>query len=148
VIETALKTEPHAPAAYEANLRRNRLALSVHFDLAHASGRADGLNHAARFLHDLNVERENHHVLWLKFSYPLRRLFLELERRFIALGSLEAGDVFFLQAPELVEATRSLPAPLPAGLVSTVQNRRRAFHHEARLAPVDPSELVREDDYY
>ena len=148
VIETALKTEPHVPAAYEANLRRNRLALSVHFDLAHASGRAEGLNHAARFLHDLNVERENHHVLWLKFSYPLRRLFLEVERRFIALGSLEPGDVFFLQAPELIEATRSLPAPLEPGLVKTVQNRRRAFLHEARLAPVDPAELTREDDYY
>jgi phosphohistidine swiveling domain-containing protein len=148
VIETALKTEPHAPAAYESNLRRNRLALSVHFDLAHASGRADGLNHAARFLHDLNVERENHHVLWLKFSYPLRRLFLEVERRFIALGSLEAGDVFFLQAPELVEATRSLPAPLAPDLVSTVRNRRRAFQHEARLSQVDPADLAQEDDYY
>jgi len=85
---------------YELNLRRNMLALSLHFDLAHSKGRALGLNHAARFLHDLNVERENHHVLWLKYSYPLRQLAVEIERRLIAAGSLDKGDIFFLQAPE------------------------------------------------
>lgn len=148
VIETALRTDPHAPADYQANLQRNRLALSVHFDLAHGSGRAEGLNHAARFLHDLNAERENHHVLWLKYSYPLRRLVVEIERRLIAAGSLAPGDIFFLQAPELIEATRRLPAPLPPDLVNTVKNRRLGYLHEARLAEVDPEVLVREDDYY
>jgi hypothetical protein len=108
VLETALRTHPHAAVPYEANLRRHFLALGFHFDLAHASGRDAGLNHAARFLHDLNLERENHHVLWLKFSYPLRRLVVELERRLVAVGSLEVGDVFFLQAPELIGAAKNL----------------------------------------
>lgn len=148
VIETALKTDPHAPADYLANLRRNRFALSVHFDLALASGRADGLNLAARFLHDLNVERENHHVLWLKFSYPLRRLILEIERRLVAPGGLAPGDVFFLQAPELIEATRGLPGTPAPDLVRTVKNRRRGYRYEARLERLDPAELTREDDYY
>jgi phosphohistidine swiveling domain-containing protein len=148
VIETALRTDPHVPAPYEANMRRQMLALGVHFDLAHASGRADGMHHAVRFLHDLNVERENHHVLWLKFSYPLRALVLEVERRLVAVGSLRPGDIFFMQAPEVIAAARSLPAPLSPGLVTTVRNRRRAFLHEARLEPTDQSELVREDDYY
>ncbi len=67
VIETALKTDPHAVMPYERNLQRNIFALSFHLDLAHSSGRALGLNHAARFVHDLNVERENHHILWLKY---------------------------------------------------------------------------------
>lgn len=148
VITTALKTDPHRPANYQANLTRNLLALSVHFDLARASGRAGGLNLAARFLHDLNVERENHHVLWLKNSYPLRRMVLEVERRLVALGSLEPGDIFFLQAPELIAAIRRLPAPLPAELIGKVKNRRQGFRYEARLAQVDPATLVREDDYY
>jgi hypothetical protein len=87
VIETALKTDPHTVMPYELNLRRNILALSFHFDLAQSSGRTLGLNHAARFLHDLNVERENHHVLWLKYSYPLRQL--AVERRLIGAGSLD-----------------------------------------------------------
>ena len=148
VVETALRTDPHAPAPYEANRRRHAIALGVHFDLAQATGRADGLHHATRFLHDLNVERENHHVLWLKFSYPLRGLIVEVERRLVALGSLRPGDIFFLQAPELLAATRALPAPLPPDLVSRVRNRRRAFLHEARLELSDPATLTREDDYY
>ena len=147
VIETALKTEPHAVMPYELNLQRNLLALSFHFDLAHSSGRALGLNHAARFVHDLNVERENHHVLWLEYSYPLRQLVVELERRLIASGSLEKGDVFFLQAPELIEAARNLPAPLTPDLISKVKNRRRGYLIEARLVDVGVEPAVPEDDY-
>lgn len=148
VIETALKTDPHAVMPYEQNLRRNLLALSFHFDLAHSSGRALGLNHAARFVHDLNVERENHHILWLKYSYPVRQLAVEIERRLIAAGSLEKGDVFFLQAPELIEAARNLPAPLPPELVSKVKNRRRGYLIEARLIGPDAEPVLPEDDYY
>jgi len=148
VIETALKTEPHAVMPYELNLQRNILALSFHFDLAHSSGRARGLNHAARFVHDLNVERENHHVLWLKYSYPLRKLAVEIERRLIEAGSLDKGDVFFLQAPELIEAARKVPAPLPPDLVSKVKNRRRGYLIEARLISSDPEPALAEDDYY
>lgn len=148
VIETALKTEPHAVMPYEFNLQRNILALSFHFDLAHNSGRALGLNHAARFLHDLNVERENHHILWLKYSYPLRQLAVEIERRLIAAGSLEKGDVFFLQAPELIKAARNLPAPLNLDLVSKVKNRRRGYLIEARLIGPDAEPALPEDDYY
>jgi phosphohistidine swiveling domain-containing protein len=148
-LDAALKTNPHAPPAYAANLRRNLLALGFHLDLAQAAGRATGLNHAARFLHDLNVERENHHVLWLKYSYPLRRLVIELEKRLIVAGSqLEPGDVFFLQAPELIEAARNLPAPLPTDLSARVKNRRRGFLWEARLVPAEGDPPVSEDDYY
>jgi phosphohistidine swiveling domain-containing protein len=148
VIETALKTDPHAVMPYELNLQRNILALSFHFDLAHRSGRALGLNHAARFVHDLNVERENHHILWLKYSYPLRQLAVEIERRLIEVGCLDKGDVFFLQAPELIEAARNLPAPLPPDLVSKVKNRRRGYLIEARLVGLDAEPARPEDDYY
>jgi hypothetical protein len=148
VIETALKTEPHAVVPYERNLRRNNLALSFHFDLAQRSGRAFGLNHAARFVHDLNVERENHHVLWLKYSYPLRQLVVEIERRLIAAGCLDEGDIFFLQAPELVEAAKNLPDPLPRELVSKVKNRRKGYLIEARLVGLDAGAARSEDDYY
>jgi hypothetical protein len=117
-------------------------------DLAHGTGRAAALNQMTRFLHDLNVERENHHVLWLKYSYPLRRLCLEVERRLIAAGSLEPGDVFFLQAPELLRAARHLPAPLPDDLVARVKNRRAGYLKEARLAPSGGPEPQEEDDYY
>ncbi|MEO8044955.1 MAG: PEP/pyruvate-binding domain-containing protein [Spartobacteria bacterium] len=148
VIETALKTDPHAVMPYEQNLQRNILALGFHFDLSHSSGRALGLNHAARFVHDLNVERENHHILWLKYSYPLRQLAVEIEHRLIACGSLEKGDIFFLQAPELIEAARNLPARLEPDLVAKVKNRRRGYLIEARLAGAETEPAQPEDDYY
>ncbi len=148
VIRTALDTGAHAGPDYAQNLRRNRLALSLQYDLALAAGRADGVNHAARFLHDLNVERENHHVLWLKYSYPLRRLVLEVERRLVAAGSLSPGEIFFLQAPELLEAAANLPAPLADALAEAVRARRRGYRHEARFEESTAERLTREDDYY
>ncbi len=148
VIETALNTDPHVVVSYQDNRAGNIFALSFHFDLAHRSGRASGMNHAARFVHDLNVERENHHVLWLKYSYPLRQLAVEVERRLIEAGSLDKGDVFFLQAPELIAATKKLPAPLSPELVAKVKNRRRGYLIEARLAGPEVEAAIPEDDYY
>jgi hypothetical protein len=148
VLATALRTEPHAVVPYEENLRRNLLSLGFHLDLAHASGRAEALNHHARFLHDLNVERENHHVLWLKDSYPLRRVVLEVQRRLVEGGSLERGDVFFLQAPELIEAAANLPSGLSDDVVSRAKNRRLGFENEARLSPAGSPAAHEEDDCY
>jgi hypothetical protein len=148
VIATALKTDAHTVTPYAENLRRNLFALSFHVDLAQRAGRARALNHHARFLHDLNVERENHHILWLKFSYPLRRLFLEVEGRLVEAGSLVPGDVFFLQAPELIEAAGRLPEPLPEDVVAKVKNRRIGYQVEARLAPEGTAQPPDEDDYY
>ena len=148
VIETALKTEPHTATSYGENLDRNLFALSFHVDLAQRIGRAAALNHHARFLHDLNVERENHHLLWLKFSYPLRRVLLEVERRLIEAGGLAPGDVFFLQAPELIEGAGRLPEPLSEEVVAKVKNRRIGYLVEARLAREGVEPPVEEDDYY
>jgi hypothetical protein len=73
---------------------------------------------------------------------------VEIERRLIAFGSLEKGDIFFLQAPELIEAARNLPAPLPLDVVSKVKNRRRGYLIEARLVGPDATPALPEDDYY
>jgi len=73
---------------------------------------------------------------------------VEIERRLMAAGSLENGDIFFLQAPELIEAARNLPAPLPPDLVSKVKNRRRGYLIEARLISLDAEPALAEDDYY
>ena len=149
VIETALRTDPHPVVPYEQNLERNLVALAFHSDLAEGSGRAGAIRHAVRFLQDLNVERENHHVLWLKYSYPLRSLILEVERR-LRLGDeeLDSGIVFYLQAPEMIEALHQLPEPLPGRLVELARLRRRAYRHETHLERVDPATLETEDDYF
>lgn len=148
IVETALRTEPHTPADYAENLTLDTMALAIHSDLAEVAGRAGALNHAVRFLHDLNVERENHHVLWLKYSYPLRRLFLEVQSRLIAVGSLVEGDVWFMQAPELIEAVRHLPDALDPQLVTRIRNRRLGYEFEARFSGEPDSRAEPEDDYY
>lgn len=147
VLIKALAAAPPNPPDYEENRRRNLLAVAFHTDLARASGRVDAFATAARFLHDLNVERENHHLLWLKFSYPLRLLIVELGRRLAEVSPLYPEDVFFLQAPELLAAVRALPKPPTDALVRRVKNRRAGYRYEARLADgIAPVED--EDDYY
>jgi phosphohistidine swiveling domain-containing protein len=149
VIDIALRTDPHQPVPYAENLQRNRLALALHADLAEAFGRGDVLRHGVRFLQDLNIERENHHVLWLKHSYPLRRIVREMERRLIEAGSpMDPGTVFYLQMPELLDGVRSLPDPLDTALCELAAERQRAYRHEAQLEPVDVTTLYSEDDYY
>ena len=66
--------------------------------------------------------RENYHVLWLKYSCPLRRLFLEIERRLIAVGSVQSGDIFFHAGSKVISATGRLPAPLPRDLAQKSKN--------------------------
>jgi len=73
---------------------------------------------------------------------------VELERRLIESGSLDKGDVFFLQAPELIEAARNLPAALTPDLISKVKNRRRGYLIEARLIDSDAEPALPENDYY
>jgi phosphohistidine swiveling domain-containing protein len=147
VLTKALASAPPNPPDYEENRRRNLFAVAFHTDLARASGRADAFATAARFLHDLNVERENHHVLWLRFSYPLRLLIVELGRRLTRVSPLDPEDVFFFQAPELLASARALPEPPTDALVRRIKNRRAGYRYEARLrGGIAPAED--EDDYY
>jgi len=82
---------------YELNLQRNMLALSFHFDLAHSSGRALGLNHAGAFRPRSECRKREPHVLWLKYSYLLRQL---VSRSSALDGSRQSrkGRHLFLQA--------------------------------------------------
>jgi hypothetical protein len=148
VVDTALGTDPHPPPRYDANLARNRFALAVHTDLALDPGRRVVLQHGVRFLQDLNVERENHHVLWLKHSYPLRQLMLEIERRLAPHADLPPGSVFFLQAPELIAALQALPDLPSPDLVARAASRRRGYRHETHFDRVDDTTLAEEDDYF
>ena len=114
-------------------------------DLADTAGRGPATRYAVRILQDLNVERENHHVLWLKYSYPLRSLLLEVERRLVAAGIVDPGSIFFLQITEALDA---LDGVEQGDLRQLADQRRRAYRHEAKLEETDPATLIDEDDYY
>jgi len=149
VIEKALgvrSTERPDPAAH---LAATRLAASVHFELAHLSGDPVRLAYAIRFNRELVLERENHHIAWLKHSYPLRRLWLEWERRLAEQSPLQARDIFFLKAPEILEAIDRLPEGISDELLKKIRNRRRAYCTEMRLSDEEVAgPIEREDDYY
>ena len=134
---------PTTQPDYEANALRGRLALAFHLDLVeHRGGDAERLAYAVGYNHRLAMERENHHVVWLRSSYRFRRLVLECERRLAEHAELLPGDVFFFELPELLEAVEALPEPPPSEVLERIHNRRLAYHREARLE--DPSGLAGE----
>lgn len=150
ILEKALGVGEARPPDYAANRSRALLALSLHFDLALGRGDPARLVHAVGFGHGLERDRENHHVVWLKASYPFRKLCLEWERRLREVSPLEAGDVFFLEIPEALAAVESLPRPLDEATLRRLRNRRRAYHQELRLkrGEAGGEKPEEEDDYY
>ena len=140
---------------YQANAEAAKLALSVHFDLAHlglghGGGEPQRFAHAVGFGHWLAIEREDHHIVWLESSYPVRKLCLEWQRRLAESADLRAGDIFFLEAPEILSAVGDLPTGLPADLLARLRNRRRGYEREMALkAGTEASDQIAgEEDYY
>jgi hypothetical protein len=135
---------------YAENARRARLALCLHYDLCRDGGDAERLRYATGYGHGLALDREDHHIVWLKCSYPFRKLCLEWERRLAAYHDLREGDIFFIEAPEALEAIDAVPQARSAEFIERVRNRRRAYETELRLkrgqeVTAQPGE---EDDYY
>jgi len=145
VLAKALGSRPAVPQDYAANVARARLALGVHADLAEDPRK---LVHAVSFNHDLAIERENHHVEWLESSHGFRRWCVECERRLAIASDLEAGDVFFFELPELLEAVEALPAPVDDELLARVRNRRLGWRRESQHGAPTAAEPQLEDDYY
>jgi len=162
VLEKALATREAPAPDYAGNARSNLLALSLHFDLTHGISDPKKWVHAVRYGQALSADRENHHVVWLKCSYPFRKLCLEWERRLKerVQGSgfrvqeikepMRAKDIFFMEVPEILEAIEALPNPLNADFLAKVHNRRAAYHRELKLkiAGEPTPEPVEERDYY
>ncbi len=150
ILGKALAVREADPPDYAENRRRLKLALSVHFEQAHRTADPARFAYAVRYGHELSLERENHHVVWLKASYPFRKLCVEWERRLRETTTLQAGDIFFMEAPEAMDCVQSLPDPVPAALQEAVQNRRIAYHHVLRLTKgeTETTEPKEEDDYY
>jgi phosphohistidine swiveling domain-containing protein len=134
VARQALKVGEAPLPDHAANAARGRFALAFHMDLAASAGEAGRLVYAVGWNHRLALERENHHIVWLRASYRFRELVLECERRLReACATMLPADAFFFELPELLDAVEALPAPPPAEHLSRVRNRRLAYLREARL---------------
>jgi hypothetical protein len=150
ILEKTLSVRSMDPLDFELNRAQADLALALHFDLARVMGTSEQLVYAIKYGRALAIDRENHHVVWLRASYRLRKLLLEWERQLREHNELQRRDIFFLQPWEILEAVAAQPQPIPTELISRLRNRRAAYEREIQLKAGRESRLTPqpEEDYY
>ena len=150
ILERTLSVRSATPPDYETNRSQAMLALALHFDIARITGAVEKLVYAVKYGRALAIDRENHHVVWLRASYRLRKVLMEWERRLSAHSLLQPRDIFFLQPWEILDAIAALPQPIPAELLARLRNRRVAYEREIQLKAGRESGLTPqpEEDYY
>jgi hypothetical protein len=150
ILEKALSVGNAAPADYDMNRSEAELALALHFDLARLAGSPETLVYAVKYGRALAIDRENHHIVWLRASYRLRKLLLEWERQLGRHTDLQRRDIFFMQPWEILTAVAAQPQPLPEELLGRIRNRRVAYEKEIQLKAGEESALKPqpEADYY
>lgn len=151
ILDKVLKTDIAASAQdYASNLHRARVAIALHYDLAGIGGNAGTLLYGVKYGRALVIDREDHHIVWLRASYPLRKLILEWERRLLVANKLQPGDIFFLQPWEIMAALHDNPPALSVDLQRRLRNRRAAYECVQQLAAGkgQSAPLQREPDYY
>jgi hypothetical protein len=150
ILEKAFSIRGADPPDYESNRTQAELALALHFDLARVTESSEKLVYAIKYGRALAIDRENHHIVWLRTSYRLRKLLMELERRLGKQRQLKRRDIFFMQPWEILDAVAALPEPLSEAFLQRIRNRRAAYEQEIRLkAGEDSSVAIQpEEDYY
>lgn len=65
-------------------------------------------------------------------------------------NTLECGDIFFLEIPEILAAIDSLPRELSAELLAKIRNRRKGYQTEIKLKAGEKIDSTpnEEADYY
>jgi hypothetical protein len=150
ILEKAFSIRSADPPDYESNRTQAELALALHFDLARVTESSEKLVYAVKYGRALAIDRENLHIVWLRTSYRLRKLLMELERRLGEQSQLKRRDIFFMQPWEILDAVVALPEPLSEAFLQRIRNRRAAYEQEIRLkAGEDSSAAIQpEEDYY
>jgi hypothetical protein len=89
--------------------------------------------YAVKYGRALAIDRENHHIVWLRTSYRIRKLLLEWERQLSQGSDLRHRDIFFMQPWEILDAVAVQPQPISAELLGCIRNRRVAYEKEVQL---------------
>jgi len=98
----------------------------------------------------LHIERENHHLIWVRNVDVMRRIVLMLGSRLCNAGLLSSQqDVFFLQLPELFALCEGRLDGYNE-VSRLIENRKKAFLSESRHAGADQyaEDIEPEEDYY
>jgi hypothetical protein len=150
ILNKALGVREIPALDYESNKARAEFALALHFDLARQFGSEERLVYAVKYGRALAIDRENHHIVWLRASYRLRKQLLEWERRLAPSVSLPSGFIFFMQPWEILDAVQALPVPIGAELRQRIRSRRAVYESEIQLTAGRQAERItyEEEDYY
>lgn len=149
ILSKALGVSASDPVDYAMNRESSSLALSVHFDLARESRNSAKLLYAVKYSRALAIDRENHHIVWLRASYRLRRLLSLWERSIRQKAELEDRDIFFMQPWEILDSIEGR-GRIPSDLVRKIRNRRVAYEQAVQLKSAPDVQVTpdREVDYY
>jgi phosphohistidine swiveling domain-containing protein len=150
ILDKALSLRGISSPDYEVNKARQELALALHFDLARQLGTEEKLVYAVKYGRALTIDRENHHIVWLRTSYRLRKLLMEWERRLAQSNRMAPRFIFFMQPWEILDALAAIPEPIHEDLHTQIESRREVFERENQLKVENKTENIafREPDYY
>jgi hypothetical protein len=150
ILEKALAIRSVPASDYEVNKTQADLALALHFDLARVTGASEKIVYGVKYGRALAIDRENHHIVWLRASYRLRKMLIEWERRLREHNDLQYRDIFFLTPWEILDAVAARSQPMPEQLLARLRNRRVAYEREIQLKTGRESTRIpqSEEDYY
>lgn len=150
ILEKSLAIRSAAASDYEVNKAQAALALALHFDLGRITGTSEKIIYCVKYGRALAIDRENHHIVWLRTSYRLRQMLMEWERRLQDQNDLLHRDIFFMTPWEIIDTIPGKSQPMPAELLARVRNRRAAYEREIQLKAgrVTPVEPEPEEDYF
>lgn len=95
----------------------------------------------------LHIERENHHLIWVK-NVDLMRDIISRIGDYLQIQNLieTKDDVFFIQLPEILKAIEDNNYSLINK--DLIENRKKAFMHESKSQKIEKNQIYREIDYY
>jgi hypothetical protein len=95
----------------------------------------------------LHLERENHHLIWVRNVDTLRNIVLLIGKYFLSKNLIEKlEDVFFIQLPEIFNAVENNDY---TGIdKNKIENRKKAFYFESKSKTINQGQIEKEEDYY
>ncbi len=95
----------------------------------------------------LHIERENHHIIWVKYVDLIRDIILIIGESLKSSNQIELKeDIFFIQIPEILNAIENNDYFVINK--ETIENRKNAFLQESKSKEIEKDKIFREVDYY
>jgi phosphohistidine swiveling domain-containing protein len=148
IINLLLKQTAMHDVESESNFHKNRLTILKIMDEQYFLSKEG--NYDKEFLKYLllgrqfQIERENHHIIWIRNTGAIRLLLLEIADRLINKGIIkEYKEIFFIQIPEIFDLLNNNDIP---EIEELIKNRKNVFYNEMKLNKT-MVDVIPEDNY-